>query len=234
MAGKYDPPNKARLLTDNPHISSVCELMVEAAEAKFPPKAKREDDASRATMPENAAATPKRGRKPVVTAERVQLICEMLARGESECTACLRVGIGLTAWNAAKRKSAELRQRIALARDDWARLRAKQHAAALYASQAAREATRKALKPRPMRQAQLVVWHLTSRVPLNVIAIPEAEIASACERFNLSLDTWWRQDRAFRLLKKVYAKRAAIRGEQQQGALSHYWTDVFEDLEDGE
>jgi hypothetical protein len=31
-----------------------------------------------------AAATPKRGRKPVVTPARVQLICQMLARGESE------------------------------------------------------------------------------------------------------------------------------------------------------
>jgi hypothetical protein len=236
MAGKYDPPDKARLLAENPHIGSVCELMVAAAEAKFPPKAKSNDGASRATPTENTAAAPKRGRKPVVTPERVQLICEMLALGETECAACLRAGIGLTAWNAAKRKSAELRQRIALARDDWARLRAKQHAAALYASQATREATRKALKPRPIRQAQLVVWHLTSRVPLNVIAIPETEIASACERFNLSLDTWQRQEHAFGLLQKVYAKRAAIRGQQQQQQAppSRYWTSGFEDLEDGD
>jgi hypothetical protein len=235
MAGKYDPPDKARLLAENPHISSQTELMVAAAEAKFPPKTKSDDDASRATPTQNTAAASKRGRKPVVTPERVQLICKMLARGETECAACLRAGIGLTAWNAAKRKSVELRERIASARDDWTRLRAKQHAAALYASQAAREATRKALKPQPIRQAQLVVWHLTSRVPLNVIAIPEAEIASACERFNLSFDTWQRQERAFGLLKKVYAKRAAIRGQQQQQVPpSHYWSDVFEPLEDGE
>jgi len=46
----------------------------------------------------------------------------MLARGESERAACLRAGIGLTAWNAAKRNSADLRERIAPARGDWARL----------------------------------------------------------------------------------------------------------------
>jgi hypothetical protein len=42
-----------------------------------------------------STVTSKRGRKPVVTSERVQLICEMLARGESERAACLRAGIGL-------------------------------------------------------------------------------------------------------------------------------------------
>jgi hypothetical protein len=35
-----------------------------------------------------------------------------------------------------------------------------------------------------------------------------------CERFGMSLDTWQRQERAFGLLKKVYAKRAKLRGEQ--------------------
>jgi hypothetical protein len=55
------------------------------------------------------------------------------------------------------------------------------------------------------------VWHLTTRIPLNVVAIPETEIASACERFNLPFETWRSQERAFGLLQKVYAKRAAIR-----------------------
>ena len=40
MSGKYDPPDKARLVAANPSISSTCELMVAAAEAKFTPKAK--------------------------------------------------------------------------------------------------------------------------------------------------------------------------------------------------
>jgi hypothetical protein len=79
-----------------------------------------------------------------------------------------------------------------------------------------RSANRKALKPQPTHQAKLVAWHLTTRVPLNVVAIPEAEIVSACERFNLPLETWRSQERAFGLLQKVYAKRAAIRGQQCQ------------------
>ncbi len=58
------------------------------------------------------------------------------------------------------------------------------------------------------------MWHLTTRVPLNLVAIPESEIALACERFHLHVETWRRQERAFGLLRKVYAKRAAIRGEQ--------------------
>jgi hypothetical protein len=120
----------------------------------------------------------------------------------------------LTAWNSAKRSDAALRERIAGARDDWARLRHARHAAALYESQAMRAANRKALKPQPTYQAKLVAWHLTYRIPLQFAAIPATEIREACERFNLSLETWMRQERAFGLLRKVYAKRAKIRGEQ--------------------
>jgi hypothetical protein len=72
----------------------------------------------------------------------------------------------------------------------------------------------KAVKPQPTYQAKLVVWHLTTRVPLNIVAIPETEIASACERFNLPLESWLRQERAFGLLNKVYARRAQLRGQQ--------------------
>lgn len=84
---------------------------------------------------------------------RVEMICGLLAQGESEQSACIRAGIGLTAWNTAKRSNAGLRQRIAEARDDWARLR---HAAALYESRSMRLANRKALKPEPTRQAKLL------------------------------------------------------------------------------
>jgi hypothetical protein len=46
------------------------------------------------------------------------------------------------------------------------------------------------------------------------VELESADIKEACERFNLSLETWTRQERAFGLLRKVYAKRAKIRGEQ--------------------
>jgi len=154
------------------------------------------------------------GRKPVVTPERVQMICDLLATGESERSGCLRAAIGSTAWNTAKRADASLRARIVEARDQWAQLRHAQHTAALHESRAMRAANRKAIKPQPTYQAKLVAWHLTFRVPLNYAAIPETEIAQACERFNLPLETWTRQEGAFGLLRKVYVKRAKIRGEQ--------------------
>jgi len=124
-------------------------------------------------------------RKPVVTPERMQLICEALVPGESETAACRTAGIGLTAWNAAKRCNADLRGRIALARDDWARLRHARHAAALDESQWTRSAARKAKRPQPTHQANLVMWHLVTRVPLNFVAIPESEVKTACEKFNI-------------------------------------------------
>jgi hypothetical protein len=219
MAGKYDPPNKAELLARFNRTPSTVELAVAAAEAQFASKMKADDDASRAGVSEDSNSQPrKRGRKPVVTPERVEMICKLLAKGESENSACIRAGIGVTAWNTAKRSDAGLRERIAVARDDWARLRHARHAAALYESQFMRAANRKALKPQPTRQAKLVAWHLTYRVPLHFAAIPEADIKDTCERFNMPLETWTRQERAFGLLRKVYAKRAKIRGEQPLSA----------------
>jgi hypothetical protein len=110
--------------------------------------------------------------------------------------------------------NASLGERIAGARDEWAQLRHARHAAALQRSQSMRAANRRRSKPQPTHQAKLVVWHLTYRVPLNFAAIPETDIREACERFNLSLETWTRQERAFGLLNKVYAKRAKLRGGQ--------------------
>ena len=186
---------------------------------------KSNDDASRATL--------RRGRKPVVTPDRVEMICQMRARGESERAGCIRAGIGQTAWSKAKRNSAELRERIAKARDDWARLRHARHLAVLHESQVARSATRKAKKPQPMHQAKLVMWHLTARVPLNQAAIPGEELTRACERFNLPIETWRRQELAFGLMKKVYAKRAAMRGQQMQAPPPLYWTEAnSEDSQD--
>ena len=56
-----------------------------------------------------------------------------------------------------------------------------------------RAAARKAKRPQPTYQANLVTWHLITRVPLNFAAIPETEIKTACERFGISLETWQRQ-----------------------------------------
>ena len=78
-----------------------------------------------------------------------------------------------------------------------------------------RAADGKALRPQPTHQAKLVMWYLMFRPPLYFAAIPEAELMQACARFNISVETWRRQERAFGLLRKVYAKRAALRGQQQ-------------------
>ena len=84
-----------------------------------------------------------------------------------------------------------------------------------------RAAGRKALKPQPTHQAKLVSWHLTFRVLLHFAAIPETEIVQACERFQITLDTWKRQEQAFNLMQKVYAKRAAIRGQHHLSGKPH-------------
>jgi hypothetical protein len=46
-------PDKARLLAENPHISSTVELMFAATEAHCPPKVKANHDAPRAGSGEN-------------------------------------------------------------------------------------------------------------------------------------------------------------------------------------
>ena len=51
-----------------------------------------------------------------------------------------------------------------------------------FRSQAIRAANREVLKHKPTYQAKLVV-HLTYRIPLYWAAIPDTEIAEACEPF---------------------------------------------------
>jgi hypothetical protein len=212
-AGRWPlaPENPASaILTQRENERSNVNKVVAVTEAQFASKATAENEASRARL--------RRGRKPVVTPERINMICELLARGESERLACMRAGIGLTAWGVAKRNSVDLRERIARARDQWAQAQHARHTTALHESQAMRAANRKPPRRRPTHQANLVVWHLTTRVPLNIVAIPEAEIVRACERFNLPLKTWRRQESAFGLLKKVYSRRAQHRGQQSLNA----------------
>ena len=216
-AGRWPLPPEhpaSAILTQRENERSNVNEMGAVTEAQFPLKATADNEASRASV--------KRGRKPVVTPERVQMICELLARGESERSACIRAGIGLTAWSAAKRNSADLRERIAMARDQWAQLRHARHTAVLHESKAMRAANRKALKPQPTHQVKLVAWYLIYRVSLHWAAIPDTEIAKACERFNLSLETWIRQETAFGLLKKVYSRRAQLRGQQPLNATSSF------------
>jgi hypothetical protein len=65
----------------------------------------------------------------------------------------------------------------------------RRHAVAVYSSQSTRAANRKAIKPQPTRQAKLVAWHLTFRVPPNFAAIPESNIKQACD----FLPRYWRR-----------------------------------------
>ena len=61
--------------------------------------------------------------------------------------------------------------------------------------------------------------------------ISEDEIKKDCEQFTMSLDSWRRQENAFGLLKKVYAKRAAIRGQQPAPIIARasQWDDWSDD-----
>jgi hypothetical protein len=218
-AGRWPLPSEhpaSAILIQRENERNKVNNTVAVTEAQFPSKATADNDASR-------AKGVKRGRKTVVTPERINTICELVTRGESERSACIRAGIGSTAWGIAKRNNAGLRQRISTARDQSAQVKHSRYATALHESRAMRSANRKAVRPQPTHQAKLVVWHLTYRVPLYWAAIPDTEIAKACERFNLPLETWRSQERAFGLLQKVYAKRAAIRGRQCQTPAPDSW-----------
>lgn len=166
--------------------------------------------------PANERMLPPRrgGRKKLATPERVAFICKLLAQGETESSACLRAGIGATAWGEAKKTNQAIQGKVDEARDAWARVRHARHVNTLRENQWDRSATRKPLRPQPTKQANMVVWHLIRRVPLHLAAIPGNEVASACERFSLHPDTWQRQEQAFGLMRKVYTQRAKIRGEQ--------------------
>lgn len=61
------------------------------------------------------------------------------------------------------------------------------------------------------------------------LRLGQHEIVAACERVNMHLETWQRQERAFGLMRRVYAKRAALRGRQPTPVVQPFqwndWTD---------
>jgi hypothetical protein len=73
-----------------------------------------------------------------------------------------------------------------------------------------RKIFRRARRSRP--SGFVDTWRLM--VPLNLAAIPPAEIEAACSRASLSLESWQRQEPAFGLLRKVYEQRCNIRAQQ--------------------
>ena len=231
--GKYDPPDKAALLKANPHLTSIVEVAVESALLEMPEKPHRNPDSSRATETENAKSPPrtqaravslhkqnkvpkagKRGRKSAITPQKVDLICDRLKQGETEQLALVFAGVSSSVWYAAKQRDNDLQERVNQAREQWARTKHAKLAATLFESQWARGAERRALRPRPTKQVEMVKWALTYRVPLNVVAFSSTEIEAACQQFNLHVDTWQRQSAAFGLLPKIYRRRALLRGQQ--------------------
>src|SRR6266446_185546 len=103
--GKYDPVGKRDFLRAHPHIEYVGQLMVESAATNYPIMARKGRPASRAKETENSKPPPrtqaramdypnlKRGRTPVVTPAKVDLVCARLAEGESETAGCRLAGI---------------------------------------------------------------------------------------------------------------------------------------------
>jgi hypothetical protein len=79
-----------------------------------------------------------------------------------------------------------------------------------FRSQAMRAANRKVLKHKPTYQVKLVVWRLTISYSLILAAIPDTEIAEACERFKPAARNWPWQERAFGLLNKAYSRRPRL------------------------
>lgn len=223
--GKYDPPGKERIYKENLSVCYLWQVLTPPPKPQFTPFPNREDDASCAraeetsnfqNQPTNQQSNNQimKGRKPVVTTERISIISKAISEGDTERLACLKAGIGLTAWNVAKRGNPELRNKIQASKTAWKELEYKRLQIARYETQHFRLAGKKAKRPQPTHQASMVRWHLTFRVPLNYGAIPENEIKAACERFNYTVQQWQAQANAFGLWHKIYSKRAKLRGDE--------------------
>jgi hypothetical protein len=80
------------------------------------------------------------------------------------------------------------------------------------AARATRMSARKAKKPSLPKQANLIRWVLTTQVPLDHIQIPEEMIREACNRYRYDYEEWLRVERRYGLMRKIYDRRAQIRG----------------------
>lgn len=158
----------------------------------------------------------KRGRKRVLTSEKIRIICDTLGEGASERAARLLGGVCAAVFYAAKRNDPAFRKAVEEARQKWAKVRYLQHRNALEASRWLRAGRRKPKRPEPIVQAKLIVSYLIHRVSLTLASISPKEEQEACTEWNLPFDAWQRQKEAFKLMQKIYKKRAELRGQNPQ------------------
>lgn len=157
-----------------------------------------------------------RGRKKVLTPSRIAIICEAIVKGATERAARLLGGVCAAVFYATKKNDPAFRKAIEEARQKWANVRHLQHRNALEASRWLRAGRRKPKRPEPIVQAKLIAFHLIHRVPLTLASISPKEEQEACIEWNLPFDAWQRQKEAFKLMQKIYKKRAELRGQNPQ------------------
>jgi len=120
MSGKYNPPNKAKLLAQNSRISSTVELMVAATEAQLPltlatrnlPMDSTEHAAN--SVKNGAAAV---GRPTKFSSSVVDALCEALGDGMPIKGACVVAGISVTTLAEWREKYPQIEQLMNEARE---------------------------------------------------------------------------------------------------------------------
>lgn len=159
-------------------------------------------------------AITRKGRKKILNAQRVQTIVDAIAAGDSEKAARIKGGVSGGVFYREKATDPEFRQAIEDAHRRWADIRYQRHRKQVESALSQRGGHKKIKAPKPIYQASLVVWELTTRLDLGVVSISLEEEERACAKYGLPWDMWCRTRDIFNLMPKIYQKRSKLRWEK--------------------
>ena len=150
------------------------------------------------------------------TDEAIDRCIAYISEGMAEGLAATRVGLLPATWSKFKREHKSVQLRVNEAR----MIAGEKRYRAIMKEREERESMKlsaKAAKKTPPshripKQVNLVRWVLITQVSLEYVQIPEELVRQACDRYKLDFEQWLRMERKFALMRKIYDRRARIRG----------------------
>jgi|ERR1700730_1968070 hypothetical protein len=150
------------------------------------------------------------------TDEAIDRCVAYISEGMAEGLAATRAGMRPATWSKFKLRHKSVQPRVNEAR----MIAGEKRYRAIMKEREERESMKlsaKAAKKTPPshripKQVNLVRWVLTTQVSLEYVQIPEELVRQACDRYKLDYEQWLRMERKHSLMRKIYDRRARIRG----------------------
>lgn len=162
-------------------------------------------------------------RSAVYTPQVIAQVLSLIEGGCTEKAACTRAGIIANGWAKLKLRHPDIREKAIAAKEVARRSRLEKDEQQQGELRAMRDSAKAARRPPSNslpKDINLIRYYLATKVPLDLACLDRAIIERACALYGTPFERWLVHEERFRIMDWVYKKRAEIRGERPQNALT--------------